>query len=348
MDDPIADVHVEEEDRPVPNSNYKTCWKKFTGHVDNQLEGPVDVNGDGVLKYITRENVDSFFYTVIPTLTVQPDTVSRYRTAIQWYANHWEYPTEGHEFLVDCRVVQDAINKHATQYLLLYSIRNHDAHAGLPTNVLSDDDHLRALRQCFSTNPLNWQDFALSFTGCHATYIRQDTMRKLFLCHLRADEAHGPPGCTSTNQTILSLVLEPGMRKDDTVENRSNQPRAGRGGGGGAGRRKAPTQYKKRVVGAYRHKSVFQCFTGMVGTSLVYRFHDAQDLSFLQPANKKARPGWQKENLLPSWKATEGGGEIMCRVLHENCCGTVRNRVEQDYSPAQCCYGASLIARPYS
>ena len=111
--------------------------------------------------------------------------------------------------MVDCRVVQNAINKHATQYLIEYSIRNHDAHEGLPTNVLSNEDHLRALKHVFATNPTTWSDFAMLFTGCHATFIRQDTMRKLFLCHLRADIAHGPAAASSSNQTILSLIMEP-------------------------------------------------------------------------------------------------------------------------------------------
>jgi hypothetical protein len=153
-------------------------------------------------------------------------------------------------------------------------------------------------------------------------------MRKLFLPHLRADVAHGPPGCTEANKVILTLVLEPGTRKDDTVENRANQPRAGRGGRGGRGgggrggrgRQKAPTQYKKRVVGGLRHKSFVQCFTGMVGISLVYRYHDAANLSFEQPADPKIRPGRQNQNLLPNWRPSEGGGgEILWRGLQANC-----------------------------
>jgi hypothetical protein len=133
----------------------------------------------------------------------------------------------------------------------------------------------------------------------------------------------------------LTLVLEPGTRKDDTVESRANQPRAGQGGRGGGGRggrgrQKAPTQYKKRVVGGLRHKSFVQCFTGMVGISLVYRYHDAANLSFEQPADVKIRPGWQNQNLLPNWRPSEGGKkscEEADRRIVVDQCGITWNKI---------------------
>ena len=142
----------------------------------------------------------------------------------------------------------------------------------------------------------------MSWTGCRSTFVRQDTLRKLFLCHLHANASHAPLGSSPKNKTILSLILEPGTRKDDSVENRGNQPNARRGKRGNA-----PTNYKKRVVGCYRHKSVLQCFTGMVAMSILFRFHDAEALDFEQPVNKKERPGWQKKELLNNWRTNEAG-----------------------------------------
>ena len=229
-------------------------------------------------KYLTRENMDSFFTEVIPKLKVKPPQAVRYRTALQWYSKKIEYPSggDGPQFIVDSEKVQAGINRHTTKYLLAYATGNHDAHAGLGTDVLTNEDHLRALKFVFKEKgTAAYKDFALSWTGCMATYTRQDTIRKLFLCHLRADEAHGPPGANPNNQTILTLILEPGSRKDDSAENQGNQP-AGRGGQSS----RAPMNYKKRVVGAYRHKNVLQCFTGMVAMSILMRYHDDKDLSF--------------------------------------------------------------------
>jgi hypothetical protein len=338
MDEPIMDAV---ESRPKPNSSYKSCWTKFTGHVNDELSGPVGG------KYLTRGNVDTFFKEVIPMLLIQPDGVARYRTSLQWYANHWEWTADDHPFVVDSKPVQKAINQHATRYLMTYSVRNHDAHEGLPTDVLSNADHLKALQHVATTNPGTWLDFSLSFTGCHATYIRQDTLRKLFLCHLRADRAHGPLGCSPNNQTILSLVLEAGTRKDDSAKNQANQP-GNAGGRGGAGRRKAPTQYKKRIVGAYRHRSVLQCFTGMVGINLVFRYHDSPNLSFLQDADKKVRPGWQKEPILPNWRPTEAG-RVSCsesyKKIVEKECGIKWNKITHLRSAAmEQCSAAGLTA----
>jgi hypothetical protein len=317
------------EPLPVASPAYKSNWTAFVRYVNTQLNGPDQLVGQLETKYLTRENVDAFFTAVIPTLLVQPSTAQRYRTALQWYANHWEWTVENAGFIVDSKTVQKSLNKHATKFLLEYSLRNHDAHEGLPTDVLSNADHLKVLQFVAQNNPMTWIDFSVSFTSCHATYIRQDTLRKLFLCHLRADVAHGPPGCSTNNQTILCFILEPGTRKDDSAENRANQPGNAAGRGGGAGR-KAPTQYKKRVVGGYRHQHFLQCFTGMMGINLVVRFCDHPNLSFLQDANKSVRPGWQKQPVLPNWRPTETG-RTNCSVCYkkivETDCGIQWNKV---------------------
>ena len=87
--------------------------------------------------------------------------------------------------------------------------------------------------------------------------------------------------------------------------------------------------YKKRVVGAYRHKNVLQCFTGMVAMSLLLRFRDDVNLSFLQPEDKNKRPGWQKERLMESWEAGKNGHETCYEVYKRVCeaCGICWNKV---------------------
>jgi hypothetical protein len=288
---------------------YKGSWKQFTKYVNDELGGPVQ-DAEDADKYLTRANVNAYFKHHIPTLKIQPDGIVRHRTALQWYSTHREWKDPDNPFIVNSKTVKDCIKLYASKYLMEYTIRNHDAHAGLPTNILSDEDHCKAMKHVISTNDSTWQDFGMSWNGCRATNIRQATLRKLFLCHLRADASHGPPGASPNNRTILSLIMEPGTRKDDSAENRANQPHHGVSRG-----RKAPMQYKKRVVAVYRHKNFLQCFTGLVGMSILTRFHDSMDLSFLQPVDKKMRPLWQKEHLLSSWRTHESCDEVYRRVM---------------------------------
>ena len=319
-------------DRPIISPTYKSCWNKFRNYVEDQeYTAPEGAIG----QYVTRVNVDGFFTEVIPTMNIQPDTAARYRTSLQWVANKWEWGLNTEmepKSYVNNGVVQQALNQHATNYLLAYNSRNNDAHSGLPTGVLTDPDHNQALKWCFthmSDNSQPWMDFSLSWTGCHATFARQDTLRKLNLNHLRADKAHSPAGSSPNNQTILSLVLEPGSRKDDSAENPANTNKAKKGGAKKKKKEKSPTNYKKRVVGAYRHRSVLQCFTGQVAISLVYRFSNEETLSFIQPGDKKERPEWKKKKLLPSWGANDSGRKACEKSYKEvmGACGIEWNKV---------------------
>jgi hypothetical protein len=170
---PTDDEDGSQEAAPVANSAYKSCWNKYSKYVDEECGGPTNN------KYLTRANVDAFFTDVLPLLKIQPPQAVRYRTALQWYSKKIEYPQGGDspEFIVDSEKVQQGINRHATKYLLSYATGNHDAHAGLGTDVLTNEDHLKALQCVFGDNgTAAYKDFACSWTGCMSTFVRQDTI----------------------------------------------------------------------------------------------------------------------------------------------------------------------------
>ena len=97
---------------------------------------------------------------------------------------------------------------------------------------------------------------------------------------------------------MLSIVLIPGTRKDDSANNCANQP---------CTTNQRTPKKKKRVVGVYRHKSVLQCTTGFIAMSLIVRLHHANDLSFIQPQDTNKKPGWQKVHVMENWKNNDSG-----------------------------------------
>ena len=72
------------------DKTYKQVWKRYKRFVDEEKGGPVLLAGN--MHYLTRPFVDAFFMEVIPTLEIIPESVHRYRTALQWYANKLEWP----------------------------------------------------------------------------------------------------------------------------------------------------------------------------------------------------------------------------------------------------------------
>ena len=216
-------------------------------------------------------------------MAVNPDSVQHCKSALRWYANKIEYVEERlepgeHPFEVDSCEVQKALNKYANAYLIHYQMTNQDAHQGLPTCILSIDEHCCLIHHlmeekyrhwkdfglswniCQATFIQNkyanaylihyqmtnqdahqglptcilsidehcclihhlmeekyrhWKDFGLSWNICQATFIQQDTCHQLCLPHLCADSTHGPMD-EGRNKTMLNIILMPGTHKDDS------------------------------------------------------------------------------------------------------------------------------------
>ena len=153
-------------------------------------------------------------------MAVDPDSVQHCKSALQWYANKIEYVEERlepgeHPFEVDSCEVQKALNKYANAYLIHYQMTNQDAHQGLPTCILSIDEHCCLIHHLMEEKYRHWKDFGLSWNICQATFIQQDTCHQLCLPHLCADSTHGPMD-EGRNKTMLSIILMPGTHKDDS------------------------------------------------------------------------------------------------------------------------------------
>ena len=132
--------------------------------------------------------------------------------------------------------------------------------------------------------------------------------------NLKADKGHAPPGITGANATILSLILPPGTRKDDSTKNKANKMTTGPGNRG----RRGVMNFKSKVVGFYRHKSILQCATGQLAISIMTRFRSESDMCFLRVEGE--RSDWQKKPLLQNWHVDVGGAKGGARSCEDGYC----------------------------
>jgi hypothetical protein len=176
----------------APDPAYTAIWKKYKAFVDLQRTAGALTPGP---KYLTRDNVDKYFADVVAYLgTIQPDTASRHVCALAFFSKSVEN-TNSEPFNVRGHansVVQKSLNAQEARYSRHMLSRNGDPHANLPTDVLTEEEHTTIITHAYSSNMLNWSNFVLSWNVCNVAYIRQRSLRELFLSDTRTDKCHGP------------------------------------------------------------------------------------------------------------------------------------------------------------
>lgn len=281
-----------------PDSTYVQWWRAFTTYVDQRRTANELLPGP---KYLTRQNVDRYFSEVVAQNgAIQPASASKAASALQWYSTHRENADVLEPFTVRTTVnsvVSRSLVAQANRFANSYITTNHDAHADLPTAVLSVEDHERVLNYVFHSNSVAWKDFSLSWTNCYVTYMRLDSLRKLRLPDLRCDSAHGPVD-RGPNSQIMSYILQPYLHKEDrpngNAGNRENDNQGNRNKG-------STKKNKKRVLGLYRHENFLRCGTSMLAFNLFVRMYDNNEIDFIKPINPRLRPKWQRVPLIQEW-----------------------------------------------
>jgi hypothetical protein len=295
------------------NEKYKQEIRRF-------LEWCLTTNQPGP-PYLRRVTVDCYFESVvlIDRATICHDSAQGIVRGLQFYANEIEHPGDpGFEVqLKNPRsVVTQALYRRDLSYITNLQLTRMDPHEGLPTDVLTFEDHRRVLSYLFGPQctESTWDEFSLSWCIDYASYLRIDSLRKIRFCDLLADEAHGPVS-TGPNATILAIILQPYMHKDQTASNPANNKTRTDPKPTTTVSRCPIGNSKKRVVGLYRSRHFIQCGTGHLARSFCMRLYDALGFSFLeqpmpahtpassQPAvlRKNVKPTWHTEMVLQNW-----------------------------------------------
>lgn len=286
--------------REPNNKAYPSEWKRFKKFVvANRL--PQD-------PFLQRDNVDQYFVRVVSVerVKISPESAGRIVTALQWYSTNVEHKGEV-PFFVNPGVrsdVANALHDRDIRYVQHMQTARNDPHGNLPTSTLSAADHRKCLDYVFRNSIQKWDEFSISWSVDYSTFMRMHTIRQVRLCDMVAENNHGPHGIEGPNKTILAIVMQPYLSKDQTVVNPAGRRRATTAAASASVRRReVVSNGRTRVVGMYRHRNPLQCGTFHVCREVFMRLRFNVSFSFLEPATggTNARPTWTQEYLLANW-----------------------------------------------
>ena len=173
------------------NAKYQREIDKFKEWVDaNSRRGP-NIESP----YLSRANVDDYYVQVVAVerIGINADSASAIHRALQWFSDNIENPGALGEPLTirDDDTPNSIVNQSLWRRELLYVQwlcvnGENDPHANLPTRSLSFLDHEKTIKFVLAhtgEEPV-WEQFALSWCVNYATYLRMDSLRKMWLCNL--------------------------------------------------------------------------------------------------------------------------------------------------------------------
>ena len=172
-------------------------------------------------------------------------------------------------FTVDSVTVRKDLEVHKRLYKERILRQVEDPHANLPTDVLSDDDCMKALQVAALMR--NWKDMMLCWATCEQTFLRNDSMRKLHLRHLKCNHTHAP-SCLKDSNYGAGYGFADGFMMSFILDQFVHKTR----------------DKKKRVVGAWRHKDFLRCSIGNLATKLFVRLFQMQQ--YLSTKRHWAKP----------------------------------------------------------
>jgi len=262
-----------------PDTTYSREWTKFKVFIDQKRQEKIVPLPHDL--YLTRDNVDLYFSTVIRDRECVPDSARRVVSALQFFANREEHVTAigQPEFNVESPIVKQALEAQKIRYGEAVASRVTDPHKNLPTDVLSQDEYKRIHLGIIPR--IDWDDFQWTYSICDATFVRFASAKILTFADIKLDVAHGPEAQQhgiggSMNKSMISYVLRSGKHKD----------------------RHKHTQ----VVGVWRHRLWYRCNTGALAMSMLSRFNLGEDeINFYGGAGADA-PSWWTKRILLRWK----------------------------------------------
>jgi hypothetical protein len=265
-------------------------------------------------KYITRENVDLYFTEVQQYRLVKPGTGRRVVNALQAHADIVEYAGAEVRFVVDSATVKSMLIVQKQKKIQKTLDTGKDYHVKLPVKNLTFDEKYRIIRYVLENNKIYWSDFLTTWNACNQMMCRVDSMLKMKLSDIYVDDAHTVGNLKQDltyqfDKQMIALILRPHTHKERAE--------------------------KVHVIGAYRHKDPYFCFTGCLAMNLfVHLNQQQQNINFYDEdyninhnirtetarsnSEEYREPRWSQIRLLRTWANQKAAHTTYSQVLEDN------------------------------
>jgi len=135
-----------------PNHVYLSLWKQFKGFIDEKLPHV----GRRETDYLTKDNVSLFYRDYVKYSRISPQSVKRYKWALQFYMKRMFTNTASRFFVDDCEGVEEAIQFQMREYNASQIELDKDPHAKVPTDTLMPAENIHAMKRLISMNAHYW------------------------------------------------------------------------------------------------------------------------------------------------------------------------------------------------
>lgn len=191
--------------------------------------------------------------------------------------------------------------------------RERNAFGDLPINNLTEMDKSKILRYVLENNKIYWSDFTTTWNACCAMFCRVDTVKKLFINDILIDNCHSVGAIKRDfdnpfDHEMIGIILRKYIHKE-----------------------KSPVTH---VIGAYRHRDPYMCFTGCVAMNLFVLLNTDHNINFYDSnenitnnvrtekdrikSENYVEPYWSTLGLIRTWKSDHAPRDSYSQVLKAN------------------------------
>ena len=227
------------------DKTYKVAIKKYMRWVDLAMGFPVA----GISTYSDEDHRHRYFKEIVSKMTLKPANARKHFLAIKklycFENNVIDVPTG-----FECNEIKGSLLEQKKSFGNFVGVTCGaltDPYSKLPTNVVTLDETLMAMKFVLERGRTDFCDTCLSWTLGTQQFLRGASSRVLTLRDIIWDLAHGPQ-VGQKHKGMFGLALRAGpIHKDIHTSD--------------------------RVVGAWRHREVYCCSAGFLCMSLFYRLN---------------------------------------------------------------------------
>jgi hypothetical protein len=230
--------------------------------------------------FLTRRNVDHYFTIIVAKKRVVRNTVTRYVSTLQWYADN--LPTEHAaggkgSFVVRSPAVEEAVRAQQAHYKEAGAGKpGADPHKGLK-DAIPLPQRLRILRFIYRERG-DWGPTSVFFNWGLNVGLRGHSNRSMNLCDLNMSRAYGAEEDGPVSRSLLLI-----LRKGDVHKDRKDMD---------------------GQVGCWRHKHYELCSVLSTAAHVVWTLSNNDQVDFFHPDLNKRAKWWDLP--LIDWKEYNG------------------------------------------